>query len=249
MVRQAAVFVVLGIAGFAAGRWAHVGTISPGDAEPNTGQPRMSWEPARVAVAEPPCDDLVLADTLLATTRADIEGRPVPFPPNPAQGVSPDAFRADLEELKRECPGVTVDYVDCDEYPCLAWVTSTSCPARARFQALERRSGLALPYGDLLMYDVLYRMEPDRKLYESRTFEANAFDRTETRTRGALGALEALTGGTRLSEVERAEEDAAITREELDLLEPDDPDRKHMERLLRDAEHRITAARYAERRW
>src|SRR5688572_4833011 len=117
MVRVGA-FAVIAAAGFGLGRWLRVDeVVAP--ASPAVASPAVAW--TSLELRGDPCDHVAMVEALLASTHDEIEGVAAPFPTDDPN-VLPEAFHARLNAAKQACPDMAVDHVDCDEYPCIAWV-------------------------------------------------------------------------------------------------------------------------------
>jgi hypothetical protein len=65
----------------------------------------------------------------LAATSADSGRTPLPFPPGLPPAQMPAGFAAEVKEVLASCdPSMSLDAVDCTEYPCMAWATTVEAP-------------------------------------------------------------------------------------------------------------------------
>ena len=84
----------------------------------------------------PECEEVLTAvRAQVASVRRDLEGEPQPFGVFQGAEVRPDAVRSQLTTITTTCPGLEVGRVDCDEFPCLVWVSGLDADCRA-FRAI-----------------------------------------------------------------------------------------------------------------
>jgi hypothetical protein len=217
-VRWAIAATACAMAGFGLGRWLHPDATSPGPVIP-----AEVIVPASVAEAGDPCDQLAIAEALRDRTREDIEGVPEPFPEGDPD-VGPAAFRADLAEAQRLCPDMAVDHVDCDEYPCLAWVRDP-CDAAADVMEIptyETLRDLTLGDGARGGWRLVSRSSeahpPAQADFGKSTLQGNSV-RMETRVRAAETAIMAKTGARVMTDRELALQQIADVEEMLRLMD------------------------------
>ena len=123
--------LVLGlVAGFVAG----TGGVGPTPAPTAIPAPAA----ARVATATPAKDPLAACRTQLAVATGLLDAQqqagptPVPFPQNLPVAYEPAGFEANARAIATECQnaGVSLQFVDCAEFPCLAWFAVSRDDAR-----------------------------------------------------------------------------------------------------------------------
>jgi hypothetical protein len=195
------VLVGLAAVGFGAGRWLRANETEEVPAP--TPEVELGAEARVPELQGDPCDHVPLVEALLARTREEIEGVPRPFPDDPA--LQPTEFRRLLEVAQRACPEMAVDHVDCDEYPCFAWVrdacTETGGPPLGTWTSSI--DNVTLGDGSPARWKTLWLASPDEGIAGAPPHRSNEGVRLETRNRRARDAIEAKTGARSMTEVER----------------------------------------------
>lgn len=92
---------------------------------------------ARVADLERQLAEAQFTGRLTSGALEAVQGTPVAWPASPPAGARPETFRGRLEAWVADHPGLKVETVDCDEYPCLAMVSGPADPdSRATVESL-----------------------------------------------------------------------------------------------------------------
>lgn len=205
MVRVGA-FAVIAAVGFGLGRWLRADEVE-GQASPALASPAAAW--SSLELRGDPCDHVAMVDALLASTHDEIEGVAAPFPADDPS-VLPEAFQQRLNAAQQACPDMTVDHVDCDEYPCVAWVRDP-CPAASD----ELRSdgawirNVTLGDGRPAHWQTLELRSADDEgvsAFDRAVASSNVARRAETRLRRAKVAIQEVTGAREMTDVEIATE-------------------------------------------
>ena len=83
---------------------------------------RLAEAEAKLEVAEKKLQEASFSGALLRGQLSSLQGERSEWPENTPAAMRPQGFKAGLEKLLDGRKDVRVDWVDCDEYPCLASV-------------------------------------------------------------------------------------------------------------------------------
>lgn len=148
------------------------------------------------------------------------EGKAQPWPPNAPAAYKPEAFRARLEAAVRTVPGAAIAEVDCDEFPCVAVLatTSTADDWTDQLRAVHDQMSHDPAVGDVAVTAMAQATDDgaaQHRLYAFALTPAPADADAQTRTQfRAKAAMDELSGD--------GDEEDGLQR--LGYLKPDDAD-------------------------